>query len=421
MALLPAGSIQADTFQVTKTADTNDGTCDLDCSLREAVGAANANAGADDVLLPAGYYQLDTGSPPLGQISVLDDVDIAGAGPASTIIDNSNQLHSAFSIWPSVIANISDVAIQNGYIGSDGQLTLSRVHISGYLGLNASGSSGHFAAVYLSGPDATLNLIESTIENNNACAVYGAPPQAGSNNAAAVIDRSTISGNSGYFCGGVSIFTAEISNSTISGNSYLRRSGCEDAQLGNGVDAAEALISHSTIAGNADADLSYGQNQLIRLPRCRGCPPPDPPYVCVPVAGLLGITVENSIIEGSCVNPTGVSTPSGGGNVESPGNTCLFDDLTDQVNASALDLGLDVLGDNGGPTETQALLDGSVAIDAAVFANCPMVDQRGFPRPEPGGTKCDAGAFEVPEPSRWLLLAAGLGCLVALYRVRGRI
>jgi hypothetical protein len=26
----------------------------------------------------------------------------------------------------------------------------------------------------------------------------------------------------------------------------------------------------------------------------------------------------------------------------------------------------------------------------------------------------------VPEPSRWLLLAAGLGCLVALYRVRGR-
>ena len=24
----------------------------------------------------------------------------------------------------------------------------------------------------------------------------------------------------------------------------------------------------------------------------------------------------------------------------------------------------------------------------------------------------------VPEPSRWLLLAAGLGCLVALYRVR---
>ena len=26
--------------------------------------------------------------------------------------------------------------------------------------------------------------------------------------------------------------------------------------------------------------------------------------------------------------------------------------------------------------------------------------------------------FFLPEPSRWLLLAAGLGCLVALYRAR---
>jgi hypothetical protein len=29
--------------------------------------------------------------------------------------------------------------------------------------------------------------------------------------------------------------------------------------------------------------------------------------------------------------------------------------------------------------------------------------------------------FFVPEPSRWLLLAAELGCLGALHRMRGRI
>jgi CSLREA domain-containing protein len=34
---------------VTKTADTNDGTGDPDCSLREAIEAANTNPGADDV------------------------------------------------------------------------------------------------------------------------------------------------------------------------------------------------------------------------------------------------------------------------------------------------------------------------------------------------------------------------------------
>jgi hypothetical protein len=64
-----------------------------------------------------------------------------------------------------------------------------------------------------------------------------------------------------------------------------------------------------------------------------------------------------------------------------------------------LDLGLYALADNGGGTETHMLMSGSAAIDAAVFANCPMVDQRGFSRPEPGGTACDAGAVEVQEPA----------------------
>ena len=39
----------ATTFTVTKTADTNDGTCDADCSLREAIVAANALGGTDTI------------------------------------------------------------------------------------------------------------------------------------------------------------------------------------------------------------------------------------------------------------------------------------------------------------------------------------------------------------------------------------
>src|SRR3989304_5976113 len=42
-----AAPAQAATFTVTKTADTADGTCDADCSLREAIGAAEAAGGAD--------------------------------------------------------------------------------------------------------------------------------------------------------------------------------------------------------------------------------------------------------------------------------------------------------------------------------------------------------------------------------------
>src|SRR3712207_5688267 len=43
---------------VTKTADTNDGSCDLnDCSLREAIIESNTD-GADAIELPAGTYKL---------------------------------------------------------------------------------------------------------------------------------------------------------------------------------------------------------------------------------------------------------------------------------------------------------------------------------------------------------------------------
>jgi hypothetical protein len=58
-----------------------------------------------------------------------------------------------------------------------------------------------------------------------------------------------------------------------------------------------------------------------------------------------------------------------------------------------LDLGLDALADNGGGTETHALLPGSAAIDAGT-PDCPppATDQRGVPRPQ--GAGCDAGAYE---------------------------
>ncbi len=57
------------------------------------------------------------------------------------------------------------------------------------------------------------------------------------------------------------------------------------------------------------------------------------------------------------------------------------------------------LADNGGPTQTLALLPGSPAIDAGDDALCPSTDQRGEIRPQDGNNdglaKCDIGAFEL--------------------------
>ena len=52
------------------------------------------------------------------------------------------------------------------------------------------------------------------------------------------------------------------------------------------------------------------------------------------------------------------------------------------------------LSNNGGPTSTMALLQGSPAIDRVVSNSCPSTDQRGYARPDNGESACDIGAYE---------------------------
>ena len=78
------------------------------------------------------------------------------------------------------------------------------------------------------------------------------------------------------------------------------------------------------------------------------------------------------------------------------GNTigCDFDAASgDQVGFQfAIDPKLGPLQDNGGPTRTHALLEGSPAIDAGDDEAAPASDQRAVSRPR--GSSSDIGAFE---------------------------
>ena len=81
-----------------------------------------------------------------------------------------------------------------------------------------------------------------------------------------------------------------------------------------------------------------------------------------------------------------------GYNIESPGNTCGFD--PDGTTVDVPDPMLGPLQDNGGPTETHALLPGSPALDQIPAVDCEVTeDQRGVARPQ--GPACDVGAFEL--------------------------
>ncbi|MBL8165596.1 MAG: CSLREA domain-containing protein [Anaerolineae bacterium] len=120
LALSRAGVRAAATYTVTKTADTFDGTCNADCSLREAISAANNDPGST-VNIPAGTYTItragfNEDANATGDFDILADMTISGAGYTSTIIDAAD-LDRAFDLigLPTPLTvTISSLTVQNG-------------------------------------------------------------------------------------------------------------------------------------------------------------------------------------------------------------------------------------------------------------------------------------------------------------------
>ena len=113
--VLPIDNVQAETFIVTHTADTDDGICDSDCSLRDAINTANGTPGQDTVLIPAGNYIRTIPFP----LIISDDMDIVGE-ENNTIID-ADRLDRVFDIPVSEITvQISNITIKRGDIAFGG-------------------------------------------------------------------------------------------------------------------------------------------------------------------------------------------------------------------------------------------------------------------------------------------------------------
>lgn len=115
-----AGPVRAAQFTVTKTTDSFDGVCDADCSLREAIQAANNAAGADEVILPYGLYRLSlTGAGEdanaTGDLDIIGELEIVGVGEQSTQIDGSfyNLGDRILDIWTGPV-EIRDLTINGG-------------------------------------------------------------------------------------------------------------------------------------------------------------------------------------------------------------------------------------------------------------------------------------------------------------------
>lgn len=107
---------------------------------------------------------------------------------------------------------------------------------------------------------------------------------------------------------------------------------------------------------------------------------------------LKNVIIANSVNGGDCVNDTSSLNAASTNNlIEDSTNAC---GLTNGTNDNIIgqDPTLDILADNGGATQTMALLAGSPAINAGTNIGCPADDQRGVARPQNG--ICDIGAYE---------------------------
>src|SRR5437867_13154215 len=100
-----------DDTQDAVDAAPGDGSCataGATCTLRAAIQEANAHAGADTIMVPAGTYLLTIAGQgediaATGDLDITDDVTITGAGADNTILDG-NGIDRIFDISASLVA-----------------------------------------------------------------------------------------------------------------------------------------------------------------------------------------------------------------------------------------------------------------------------------------------------------------------------
>ncbi len=133
-------------YRVTTEADVYDGVCNAQCSLRDAVSAANRRNGADVILVPAGTYQLTRPLPVDGQGIPIDSQDeavgdlevsgptyIRGAGAERTFI-RGGMNDRLFEVLPGGALALENVTLERGQtaynggaVRNDGDLVLFEV------------------------------------------------------------------------------------------------------------------------------------------------------------------------------------------------------------------------------------------------------------------------------------------------------
>ena len=358
------------------------------------------------------------------EAEIVIDYDVILDGEGNLTIDGNGD-HRLFSVAEGIEAELHGFSVTRGWSSSAakrgggilnmGTLSVTNSTISGN---NGTGINNWF--------EATLTLANSTVSENTAGEAGGGIYNVGTltvtnstvsgNTARAggggiwsqgplTMTDSTVSGNTSRpGAGGLFLAThseATVTNSTVSGNSSQRTAPFINGNGGGISNSGTLTLTNSTVSGNTADDRGGGIYNVwtLRLANTTLSGNTAPEGAGIHNEFGRTLTATNTAVDDDCYIDGGVTT-SRGYNIESPGDTCSFDQSTDMPGVSADELKLGELADNGGPTKTHALGAGSVAIDVISVEDCvdtegaPLTtDQRGVARPQ--GDSCDVGAFEL--------------------------
>jgi predicted outer membrane repeat protein len=193
-------------YLVTKPNDTNDGICDADCSIREAVINANACAGAQSIRIPADAYQLTiTGTgedaAATGDLDITDDLTIIGDAVPSI---DANGIDRIFEVHPGVTVEMQTMILSEGQeqlgaaIRNHGTLTLRGLSIQNNHAVVPPGGSGSSAGGGLFNEAGTTTLNGTQFLENSADHGGGVENFA----------TATLNGNNVMFAGNTATMTA---------------------------------------------------------------------------------------------------------------------------------------------------------------------------------------------------------------------
>lgn len=343
---------------------TPNGCTKADCTLREAITAANERSGPDKVVVRGGKtYKLaipgrDDDTNAQGDLDVSDSLTLTSSNAKLATVDAKR---------------VDRVLETNG-----ARFSLVRMRIRGG---DPGGSSGGGGLIF---NGSRVKIVNSEISGNRSNHAAGLETGGGTATSVKIIG-TTITGNrAAESAGGLGIFdtnTATLTNVTITKNTAKGDAG--GIEVGGTVNLNAVTIARNKADSDGDgvgrgggidaldSGVYHVKNSLIAL-NTIGAPSPTAfgPNCHQDLAG--GVVTGGHNLLGSTQGCSGVFTANG-----------------DRPNRSTGQVGIGKLAANGGPTKTIALKGGSQAIDHA-GSSAPRKDQRGHKR----GAKPDIGAFE---------------------------